>query len=94
MDIPSITFIDIFAFITDIHWNNLTTVLEEVIPLARYMNNNVVQYTQNVIEVDGVFNEYTGNKEVIQQNDEDYYQIEAEDEDTFEIFCIQSNKIH
>ncbi|WP_341877433.1 stage II sporulation protein P [Defluviitalea saccharophila] len=77
-------FIDIFAFITDIHWNNLTTVLEEVIPLARYMNNNVVQYTQNVIEVDGVFNEYTGNKEVIQQNDEDYYQIEAEDEDTFE----------
>ena len=75
---------DIFAFITDIDWNNPATLLEEIIPFVRHMNTYSVQYTQNVIEVDGMFNDYARDKEVIQQNDEDYYQIEVEDDEVFQ----------
>jgi len=74
----------IFSLITDIDWDNMNTVLEEIIPLARYINSNAVQYTQNVIEVDGMFDDYASNNEIVQPNDEDYYPIDSEDADVFE----------
>ena len=73
------------AFLTDIDLCQLNTILEQIIPFTTQIHRSSSQYTQNIIEIEGTFNDYKkNNDEIIHQNDEDFYQIDDESSETFE----------
>ncbi|WP_058486899.1 stage II sporulation protein P [Defluviitalea phaphyphila] len=79
---------NIILFFTDIKLNNLNTVLEQIIPNMKYVSNNSIGYIQNIVEVEGTFKEYKNQDEIINQNDEEFYNIDDDInvfEDPFDI---------
>lgn len=73
-----------FLLLTGIKWDNLNTIVEIIIPTAKYININQSEYAQNIVELEGNFDEYKIDDEQIIQNEEDYYNIEDEKIEMFE----------
>ncbi|HOQ17696.1 MAG TPA: stage II sporulation protein P [Defluviitaleaceae bacterium] len=66
-----------FLLFTGIHWDNLNSIIEIIIPTAKYFNIYSQEYAQNIAEIEGNFEEYKNNSSII-QDEEDYYLIEEE----------------
>ena len=72
-----------FLLLTGISWDNLNTVIEIIVPTAKYFNINSQEYAQNIMEIGGAFEEYKNSHQII-QDEEDYYDLEDENTDIFE----------
>jgi len=76
---------NIMILFTGINSNKLNTIFEGIIPASKSLYLNSLQYAQNVIEVEGHFEDYLKNEDKgIYQNEEDFYDGGMEEADTFE----------